>query len=105
VSSLRQGVLRLPATGRELHLLAGSGIELDGLRLEQAELSLGDRVTLKLSGSARRLVVDNGGFEQSMKPSLLDYAAHNHTLGLLWSAAGLLWGISTWLRRVFVDKA
>ena len=44
-----------------------------------------------------------GGFAQSLEPSWLDYAAHNHGLGLLWSAAGLLWGISTWLRKQFGD--
>lgn len=105
VSSLQKGVLRIPATGSELRLLPGSGVELDGLRVEQAELSLGERATLKLSGSAQRLVVETGGFQRSMRPSLLEYAAHNHTVSLLWSAAGLLWGISTWLRKAFGEKA
>lgn len=104
-SSLRRAVLRLPATGRDLALGPGSGIELDGLRVEQAELTLGDQASLKLSGSAQRFVVTTGGFEQSLKPSVLDYAAHNHSLELVWSAAGLLWGVSTWLRKAVGDGA
>ncbi|WP_296443059.1 hypothetical protein [Rhodoferax sp. UBA5149] len=104
VSALRQGLLRLPATGRELRLIAGSGLELDGLQLDQADLTLGEQVGLRLSGSAQRMVLETGGFQQSLKPSLLDYVAHNHGLGLIWSAAGLLWGISTWLRKALGDK-
>lgn len=104
VSALRQGVLRLPATGRELRLIAGSGLALDGLQLDQADLTLGEHVDLRLSGSAQDLVLETGGFQQSLKPSLLDYVAQNHSLGLLWSTAGLLWGISTWLRKTLGDK-
>jgi hypothetical protein len=104
VSSLQRGQLRLPATGRELTLVAGSGLVLDGLQLEQAELALGTHAALKLSGSAQTIELDTAGFRRSLSPSLLEYAAHNHTLGLLWSAAGLLWGISTWLRKAVGDK-
>jgi hypothetical protein len=103
VSSLRKGVLRLPATGRELLLIAGSGLELDGLELDQADLALGDQVALRISGSAQSMTLETGGFKQSLKPSLLDHLAHNHSLGLLWSAAGLLWGTSTWLRKILGD--
>jgi hypothetical protein len=104
VSALRQGVVRLPATDRELRLITGSSLELDGLQLDQADLTLGEQVALRLSGSAQRMVVETGGFKQSLKPSLLDYVAHNHSVGLLWSSAGLLWGISTWLRKTLGDK-
>ncbi len=103
VSALRQATLRLPATERELQLPSGSGLELDGLRLDQAEMQLGDALTLKVSGSARRLVHTSGGFDRSLKPSLLDYAAHNHSLALLWSAAAALWGIGTWLHKTLGD--
>jgi hypothetical protein len=104
VSALRQGVLRLPATERELRLITGSSLELDGLQLDQADLTLGEQVTLRLGGSAQRMVLETGGFKQSLKPSLLEYTAHNHGVGLLWSAAGLLWGISSWLRKTLGDK-
>lgn len=103
VSALRKGVLHLPATGRELLLMAGSGLELDGLELDQADLTLGDQVALRLSGSAQNMTLETGGFKQSLKPSVLDHLAHNHSLGLLWSAAGLLWGTSTWLRKILGD--
>jgi len=105
VSSLQHGKLRLPAIGRELALAAGSGLVLDGLQLEQAELALGSVAAWKLSGSAREIAVETAGVRRSMSPSLLEYAANNHALGLLWSAAGLLWGISTWLRKVFGEAA
>lgn len=101
VSALRQATLRLPATGQELRLAPGSGLALDGLQIEQSELQLGEQLTLTLNGSADGLVVDTGGFQQSLKPSLLEYAAHHHRLSLLWSTAGLLWGISLWLRKTF----
>lgn len=100
-SALRHATLRLPASEREVQLAAGSSLELDGLAIDQSELVVGDAVALKLSGSARHIGVQTGGFAQSLEPSWLEYAAHNHSLGLLWSAAGLLWGISTWLRKQF----
>lgn len=104
VSALRKGVLHLPATGRDLNLISGSGLELDGLELDQADLSLGDQVALKLSGSAQSITLETGGFKQSLKPSLLEHLAHNHSLGLLWSTAVLLWGASTWLRKILGDS-
>lgn len=104
-SSLRHGTLRLPATERELPLVAGNGLVLDGLQVDQCEVAVGDAVVIKLSGSARHIGVQTGDFEQTLEPSWLDYAAHNHRLGLLWSAGGLLWGISTWLRKLLGDKS
>jgi hypothetical protein len=103
ISAIRGGVLRLPATNRELVLRTDSALELDGLELEQADLLLGGNVALKFSGSASRIELNTAGFKQSLKPSLLEYAARNHSVGLLWSAAGLLWGVSTWLRKLFGD--
>ncbi|MDN3921237.1 hypothetical protein [Roseateles violae] len=105
LSALRAATLRLPAVERELQLGAGSTLELDGLRVEQCELQLGDSLRLKLSGSAGAIRSATGGFARSLSPSLLEYLAHNHSLGLLWSAAGLLWGISTWLRKQFAAQA
>ena len=105
VSSLRRGALRLPATERELPLAAGNGLVLDGLQVDQCEVAVGETVAIKLSGSAGHIGVQTGDFEQTLEPSWLDYAAHNHRLGLLWSAGGLLWGISTWLRKLVGDKA
>jgi hypothetical protein len=103
VSAIRGGVLRLPSTNREVVLRSDSALELDGLRIEQADLTLGGNVGLKLSGSASRIDIDTAGFKQSLKPSLLEYAARNHSLSLFWSAAGLLWGVSTWLRKLLGD--
>jgi hypothetical protein len=103
VSAIRSGVIRLPATNRELALRPHIALELDGLQLEMADLTLANSVGLKLSGSANRIELNTSGFKQSLKPSLLEYAARNHSLGLVWSAAGLLWGISAWLRKLLGD--
>ncbi len=103
VSAIRSGVIRLPATHGEVALRPDSALEMDGLQLELADLTLGSTVGLKLSGSASRIDLNTAGFKQSLKPSLLEYAARNHSLGLVWSAAGLLWGISAWLRKLLGD--
>ena len=104
-SALRHAALHLPATERELQLAAGNGLVLDGLRVDQCEVAVGDAVVIKLSGSARHIGVQTGDFEQALEPSWLEYAARNHRLGLLWSAGGLLWGISTWLRKLLGDAS
>lgn len=104
-SSLRRAALHLPATERDLQLAAGSGLVLEGLRVDHCEVAVGDAVVIKLGGTARHIGVQTGDFEQALEPSWLDHAAHNHRLGLLWSAGGLLWGISTWLRKLLGDKS
>ncbi|RZU00842.1 hypothetical protein [Rivibacter subsaxonicus] len=101
LSSLKQAQISLPATGAEVQLRAGDGLELDGLVLERCELALGGELGLRLSGSARELVARTGSFERSLKPSVLEFLARNHALALFWTAAGLLWGIGAWLRKLF----
>jgi hypothetical protein len=100
-SALRRATLTLPATERDLKLAAGSALDLDGLVLERCELVVGDTIVLTASGSARRIATRTGGFERSLSPSVLEYLSHNHGLGLFWSAAGLLWGLSAGLRKHF----
>ena len=104
-SALRRAVLNLPATSLEWNAPVGSTLELDGLRIERCELGVRDGLTLVVSGTARRVVTATGAHSRSLKPSLLEYVARNHSLGLLWSAAGLLWGISTWMRKQFGGAA
>lgn len=98
-SSLRDAKLVLPATGGDVSLAAGDGIVLSGLRLERGEVTAGSDVTVRLSGSASTLETQVGSFRRSLKPSLLEWLARHHTLELLWSAAGLLWGAAAWWRR------
>ena len=105
VSALHKATLRVPSSGRDWQLAQGSGLELGGLQVEQAELVAGERLRLRLSGSASRLVMDTGGFSESLAPSLLETLARHHGLGLFWGAAGLLWGISSWLRKAFGEGA
>jgi hypothetical protein len=100
-SALRRATLKLPATERELKLSTGSGLSLDGLVLERCEFVVGDTIVLTASGSARRIATSTGGFERSLSPSVLEYLSHNHGLGLFWSAAGLLWGLSAGLRKLW----
>lgn len=100
-SSLEQARIVLPATGGEVKLASGDRLELAGIEVERFELVAGATLKIKLSGSARGLATRSGDFERSLKPSLLEYAARHHTLGLAWSAAALLWGIVGWMRRQF----
>ena len=105
-SSLEQASITLPATGAEIRLAGGDRLELAGLELERFELMVGDRVGLKLSGSARVLTTRTGDFERSLKPSLLEFVARNHLIGLFWSAAVMLWGVVAWFHKQFdADKA
>lgn len=100
-SSLQEARVKLPATAGEIRLSAGDRLELGGLEVERCELVLGAVARLQLSGSARSLGTRSGAFERSLKPSVLAFAAHNHTLGLMWSAAALIWGAGAWLRKHF----
>ena len=98
-SSLEQASITLPATGAQVQLAGGDRLELAGLELERFELVVGDRVGIKLSGSARTLTTRTSDFERSLKPSLLEFVARNHTVGLFWSAAVMLWGVVAWLHK------
>ncbi|MDM0118005.1 hypothetical protein QTI66_38640 [Variovorax sp. J22R133] len=100
-SSLEQAHLTLPATGNDVKLGAGDHLEIGGLVLERFELTAGDSVGIKLSGTARTLATRTGDFERSLKPSFLEFVARHHTVSLFWSAALLLWGAITWVRKQF----
>jgi hypothetical protein len=101
VSSLIDARITLPATGAEVKLGVGDRLELEGLVLERCELSLGSALKLQLAGSARRLETRSGAFERSLKPSVLEFVARHHLIGLLWGSAGFFWGVLTWLRKQF----
>ncbi|QPF74380.1 hypothetical protein G8A07_16615 [Roseateles sp. DAIF2] len=100
-SSLEWAQLVLPATGAQVTLGAGDRLDLAGLTLERFEMTVGDSVGLKLAGTARVLATRTGDFERSLKPSLLEFLARNHAVGLFWSAGLLLWGAIAWIRKQF----
>jgi hypothetical protein len=52
-----------------------------------------------LAGTASTIESQVGSFRRSLKPSVLEWLARHHTLGLLWSSAVFLWGASAWLRK------
>ena len=104
-SSLEQAHLTLPATGGDVKLGAGDRLEIAGLVLERFELTAGDVVGIKLSGTARVLATRTGDFERSLKPSLLEFIARHHTVSLFWSAALMLWGAVAWVRKQFDSLA
>lgn len=104
-SSLEQAHLTLPATGGDVKLGSGDRLEVSGLVLERFELVAGDNVAVKLSGTARVLATRTGDFERSLKPSLLEFVARHHTIGLFWSSALMLWGAIAWLRKQFDSLA
>ena len=64
-------------------------------------MTTGDSIILKLAGTARVLATRTGDFERSLKPSLLEFLARHHTVGLFWSSALMLWGAIAWLRNQF----
>ncbi len=100
-SSIEQAQFKLPATGGEARLGAGDRLEMSGLTLERFEMTAGDSIVLKLAGTARVLATRTGDFERSLKPSLLEFLARHHTVGLFWSSALMLWGAIAWLRNQF----
>ena len=100
VSSLRSARIRLLASSSEVTLAAGDELDLAGLELERCELVLGPVLRLKMSGSARRLSTRSGGFERSLKPSLLEHAARHQRVELFWSAGLILWGLMRGLQRL-----
>ena len=99
LSSLQSARIQLQASADEVRLGAGEELELAGLDLQRCDVLLGPVLRLKMSGTAGTLLTRTGHFEHSLKPSLLYYAARHKTVGLLWSAALLLWGIARWLQR------
>ncbi len=100
-SSIEGGTLALPATGQTLPLVAGDWLEIDGLVTERFELVAGTPLTVQLNGSARGLRLRTGEFEQSLKPSWLEYMSRHHRAQLLWGSAAVLWGALAWMRRHF----
>lgn len=74
---------------------------MSGLVLERFDMTAGDSVVIKLAGTARVLATRTGDFERSLKPSMLEFIARHHTVGLLWSSALMLWGAIAWLRNQF----
>lgn len=97
-SSIEQAQVKLPATNDEVRLGVGDRLEMSGLTLERFEMTAGDGIVLKLSGTARMLTTRTGDFERSLKPSLLEFLARHHTVSLFWSSALMLWGAIAWLR-------
>ncbi|MCR5867254.1 hypothetical protein [Aquincola sp. J276] len=105
-SSLHEGLVQLPATGGQHRLAAGDWLELDGLAVERLALqATGSGLAMTASGSATGLRTRVGDFEQSLKPSLLEMVARHHLVGLLWSAAAMLWGALAWTRRQLTGAA
>jgi hypothetical protein len=100
VSTLQRATVNLPATGGTVRLQAGDRLEIDGLEVERFELIAGNSLSLRVSGKAREMRSGVGGFDRSLKPSVLEFVARNHVLLLLWSAAAGLWGAGLWLRKL-----
>lgn len=100
VSSLVSAHIRLPSTDAKLELDGGDELDLAGLDVQHFELTLGPVVRLKMSGTAHTLLTRTGGFQRSLKPSVLEYTARHSRVALLWGAALLLWGLARAVQKL-----
>ena len=93
VSSIVSGELRVVATGARYPLGPEDVLEIDGVQAERLEIAVADQLTVQAAGSARGLHLRTGSFDRSLAPSVLEFAASNHRLALVWSGAVFLWGL------------
>jgi hypothetical protein len=93
VSSIVSGEVRVVATGARYELGPEDVLEIDGVKAERLEIGIADQLTIRAAGSARALHLRTGSFERSLAPSVLEFAASNHRLALIWSGAVFLWGL------------
>jgi hypothetical protein len=93
VSSIVSGELRVVATGARYLLGPEDVLEIDGVNAERLEIAISDLLTVHAAGSARELQLRTGPFNRSLAPSVLEFAASNHRLALIWSGAVFLWGL------------
>lgn len=105
LSSLQKARIQFQASGTELVLGAGDELDLAGLQLQRCDVVLGQVVRVRLSGTARSLLTRTGGFERSLKPSLLEHATRHKRVELFWTAALFLWGVTRWLQRLASTNA
>jgi hypothetical protein len=93
VSSIVSGELRVVATGAHYVLGPEDVLEIDGTKAERLEIAITDQLTVHASGTARGLHLRTGSFDRSLAPSVLEFAASNHRLALIWSGVVFLWGL------------
>jgi hypothetical protein len=93
VSSILSGELRVVATGVRYELGPEDVLEIEGTRAERLEIAVAEQLTVRGAGTARSLHLRTGSFDRSLAPSVLEYAASNHRLTLIWSGAVFLWGL------------
>lgn len=99
-STIREGMLTISDTGREVQLRRGDYLEIgsgEGARL--VHLTMNDHLQAVFEGRVDRLDIVQAGNRRDLRPSLLEYLYHNERLVFLWSALGLLWGLAWSLRR------
>lgn len=100
VSTIREGVLSISDTGRQVQLRRGDHLEIggrEGARL--VHLTVEDQLQAVFEGRVDRLDIIQAGNRRDLRPTLLEYLYHNERLVFLWSALGLLWGLAWSLRR------
>jgi hypothetical protein len=93
VSSIVSGELRVVATGARYELGPEDVLEINGTKAERLEIAITDQLTVHASGTARALHLRTGSFDRSLAPSVLEFAASNHRLALIWSGVVFLWGL------------
>lgn len=100
-SSLISANVNIPLNNSVTTLYEGDRIGFDGLSLERIDVVVGKTIAIRISGRASELRSSVGGFERSLKPSVLEWLTRHHTLKLFWSAAVFLWGAYVWFQMHF----
>jgi hypothetical protein len=101
VSSVLTGTLSVPAVERKETLEPGDALRIEGFTAESARITVTDKVHLRLRGVAQHVRIGSGRFERSLAPTMLEYMAKNHMVGLLWSGFGLIGGLLWSVLRFF----
>jgi len=101
VSSVLTGTLSVPAVKRSETLEAGDALRIEGFTAESARITVTDKVHIRLRGVARDIRIGTGRFNRPLAPTMLEYMAENHLVGLLWSGFGLIGGLLWSVLRFF----
>jgi len=107
VSTVREGILRIPDVIENYDLSVGYSVILSGLEGHIQKLLIGedaeDAIVVNFEGTVQRVAVGPQSRERDVTPTLLAYLYHNQRLAFLFTAASFLWGTLWSIRRLIGD--